>query len=231
MLAVIAAAAPLGRPVLGAQQPSSGAAPAAGTYAPNYAGVVHLDLSRRWGWLPLRVYFDTGGAYTSDRERAARAGFDEWTTATGGVLGYVVVPSLDRADVQVLFYSDAHLPSSQTTVGNTQTMTRGNWMHAARLELATGGVMASNDLLTEVAAHEWGHVLGINGHSQDDRDLMYPTTVYVIRDGILEPAAPQGPRKPTDRDLNTIKLLYADRFAAATPAAPGGGTTPAHGSG
>lgn len=180
---------------------------------PNYLNNPHLQALRRWKRLPVRVYFERGGAYTEERERLARAGFDAWTKASGEVLRYSVVSTAKEAEVTVRFSPAAHLSSGPNTLGLTTSSAWGSTLQRARVELATGDARPED--LTEVAAHEWGHVLGINGHSDNSRDLMYGVTIRYIslRPFFTRPA----PRGVSERDLNTIRAAYPDLFPAPSP--------------
>lgn len=71
------------------------------SFTPNYAHDVQKLLN--WPGFPIRVFFKKDAAYTQARDDLARAGFNQWVTATGGKLTYTVVTSVDVADVQVGF--------------------------------------------------------------------------------------------------------------------------------
>lgn len=182
-------------------------------FVPNYIGGPLMQSTRRWRNLPVRVYFETGAAYTADRRTAALAGFSSWTTASGGVLRYTVVDEASKADVAVRFIPGAYVPPSKSTVGLTRSLSSGRWLHSAQMTLATGG-RTTLENLSDVAAHEWGHALGINGHSDNAKDLMYGASVRVITVSpfgrLLDSKSEV--RTPTRRDLNTMKTIYADRF-------------------
>jgi len=181
-------------------------------FVPNYVGGPHMGTLRRWKRLPVRVFFDTGGgAYTKERKKRALAGFDQWTTATKGAISYTFVESAAKADITVRFHPGAHLPANRYMLGQTIFATNGPWLTRAWMELATGGGIRPEDL-TETAAHEWGHALGINGHSDDPDDVMSAvTTRYVLPDGRFVP--PARLRSVTARDLNTLNTCYAGLFA------------------
>ena len=72
-----------------------------------------------------------------------------------------------------------------------------------------GGLLPASDL-EAAAAHEFGHALGIEGHSKDPADLMY-----------FQHTVGQ-PWTITARDLNTMKMAYLPLFAPsrAFPAQP-----------
>lgn len=179
------------------------------TFSPSYARVPQVHSLNRWRKLPVRVYFDTGGAYTEDRRRQALAGFNLWSEATEGVVDYTVVDSPRQADVTVRFSPGRYIGNDRNTIGRTLIQAWGGSLRLARMDLATAG--ASADDLTETAAHEWGHALGINGHSDDPDDLMYFQTIrYLTPRGFPVPGRAR--REPTERDVNTLKTAYAPVF-------------------
>ena len=125
------------------------------------------------------------------------------------MLGYRVVSSAREADVTVRFSRGAALPPrGSKTLGLTLVSSYGDHLRRAQMELATG--VSRPEDLSEVAAHEWGHALGINGHSDDPHDLMYSVTTRYIGLGSL--FTPPPPRTVSSRDLNTIKAAYPFLF-------------------
>jgi predicted Zn-dependent protease len=178
---------------------------------PLTAAPEELQATHHWRHMPVRVYFTQDSVATQDRINAAAAGFAEWGAATGGVIWYSVVDHTDDADVVVHFIPSTSVAHDAGRVGETETQAYGRSLRHADIRLA----VSNTDLpqLTEEAAHEWGHALGIEGHSADPNDLMYPTTirVYDLETGKYRPTPM---RTVSADDLRAIKSAYAPLFRA-----------------
>jgi predicted Zn-dependent protease len=161
--------------------------------APDYAGRLRHHMA--WATFPLRVYFVRDANYSQTREEAALDGFDQWEEATNGVVRYERVSSASRAQITVRF-------NPRTNDGYTMTQFRRSRLRQAKISI---GVRrgAYDDILC-IAAHEFGHALGIDGHSDDRRDLMYPVHWAGTRCRI------------TPRDLNTLMSIYPSLFETET---------------
>ncbi len=176
------------------------------TYTPNY----RVDLAKttdnpllHWTLFPLHVYFSTNGAYTAARKTLAVQGFNRWVTATGsnGVT-YQVVNSADQANVVVNFYTFTggagdRLGYTNVTYDPTTNIIIATSKDPVQINVGFTG-SDYNDTLT--AAHEFGHALGINGHSADTHDLMY----FEGNDNYGGTI--------TTRDLNTMLTAYCGNF-------------------
>lgn len=179
-------------------------------YAPNYARVAGVRLLH-WAHFPLRVYLAPSGAATDERKKSALAGFDQWVRATDGIVQYHVVSVRSQADLIVSFEARSTVSSDPGAAGSTGVGFSGPVLKKADMQLATEGLTPGD--LQSVAAHEFGHALGLNGHSDLPDDLMYPTaTRYMTFDLVPVPSPPRG---ITPRDLNTLKVCYPALFAPA----------------
>lgn len=161
------------------------------SFTPNYASSVSL---LHWDRFPLRVYFVQNDQLSDSRRATALAGFNQWVTATGGRADYTVVGSAAQANVTVSFYR--FTGGSGDTLGTTTVSYDGNnVIRKAVIELGITA-NAADDTLT--SAHEYGHTLGITGHSPRELDLMYFTG---NRSGEV-----------TESDLNTAITAYCNNF-------------------
>lgn len=166
----------------------------------------HSPMMRRllhWKHLPVPVFIATHSPAQQTEARIARAGFDEWSQAAGVAL-FKMVDHAPQAGIVVRFTNAPDLAGLPGVVGQTNIAARGRELRKADIWIATGNL--DPGALQSVAAHEFGHALGIDGHSDNPADLMYPSeTQYLSPDGDNTPTPV---RRVTQRDLNTLRLCY-----------------------
>ena len=161
------------------------------TFKPNY--VPQLERLLYWERFPVTVYFVRDEHYSDYLRTLALQGFDQWMEATGGVVRYYQVDSPDGAQIKVYFKPDTR--NGLTTYTYYPSSGR---LVSAKIEI---GTQSNNPIdIRSVAAHEFGHAIGIGGHSPDPDDMMYPHFVSNV------------PLKITQRDLNTVKTAYCHYF-------------------
>ena len=177
-------------------------------FAPNYEGDTDpktgkTNVLRTWVGLPLRVYFGPGTLLTPARQSAALAGFDWWVAAEGGTVAYVITTDAANTDITVSFEQ-----SGETEYGALTTYQYDASNHLTQASITFNVTTISRDsLLTPAAAHEFGHALGIDGHSENQADIMaYSAGVYYLT-GL------------STRDINTIKTDYSCGAAARSVSA------------
>ncbi|MCS7065215.1 MAG: matrixin family metalloprotease [Fimbriimonadales bacterium] len=162
----------------------------ASTFTPNY--VPQLERLLRWGGFPVRVYFIKDESYTELRQSLALQGFDQWVEISELKIHYQVTDSPESAHIVVRF-------DPTTRDGLTEYRFRTNGLLvSAEINIGVKGNSAVD--IRSVAAHEFGHALGIGGHSDDPADMMYPTFTAGI------------PLQITPRDFNTLKTAYCNLF-------------------
>lgn len=170
----------------------------------NYAHASTMEHLWHWPHFPLHVFIATHNAQEEHDATAALDGFDEWVKATNHAVHYIVVDNPALADLTVRFTPDMYLPDEPGVAGETHTAASRGVLRRASMVLATGSATAAE--LQSTAAHEFGHALGIGGHSDDPDDLMYSSeTRYISEDGS---PAPTPPHRVTERDLNTLRFCY-----------------------
>ena len=164
------------------------------TYTPNYGDSVTL---LRWTNFALRVYFKRDSQYSAARQALAVEGFDNWVRATNNRATYTIVNSASASNVQVSFFVFNGGPGD--TLGTTKLSFYEDSRTIVSADIALGLTgRRANDVTT--ANHEFGHALGIFGHSPDERDLMYFEGNDRFSGEITTP------------DLNTLLTSYCGDF-------------------
>ncbi len=171
----------------------------ADTFAPNY--VRQLERLLYWERFPVTIYFVRDANYSDYYRTLALQGFDQWVEAAGGVVRYRELSSAEGAQIRVVFKPDTR--NGLTTYTYYPSSGR---LISAKVEI---GVRGNNPIdIRSVAAHEFGHAIGIGGHSQNPDDMMYTSFVTNV------------PLQITPSDLNTVKTAYCNYFIGRTRVAP-----------
>lgn len=188
-------------------------------YTPNYAD--NLEDFLRWKDLPVSVRFATKFTL-GDRELEdqLRAGFNKWTRATSGAVRWTETSSSDANLVVTMEKLDA-APGGGDTLGRTRVRWNAgeNRIRSATMVVYVWDRMSESEVnrLVNTGAHEFGHALGLMGHSPYDDDVMVPAG----NKGAI-----------SERDFNTLASAYCGFSrsrsrpeSSPAPAAPSRTTT------
>ena len=187
----------------------------AGTFAPSYVSKVEV---LRWRTLPVSISFANDPTLQGRSLRTvALAGMEAWRTATGGVLAYNVIEESAAtvlagesvANITVTFNVLPARPTSGGELGHTTLKFTGHRLKQAEIRIDVWQNITAEEIDKELLAsttHEFGHALGINGHSDEKRDVM----------SFEEDASQQAGL--TERDINTMKTAYCTEFGVSRAA-------------
>ncbi|MBC7808951.1 MAG: hypothetical protein H7145_22690 [Akkermansiaceae bacterium] len=173
-------------------------------FAPNYA--TDLLSLRRWQKDELVIYVAAPDAKHNpcgrDYAAAMKEGVALWNPHVDGILNVRFTENTDEADIRVSFVQKGNLPDG--AIGRTEVTyrNRDNVIVSATVRIDR---TLKSSLLAQVAAHEFGHAFGMEGHSVVKTDIMY--------------ARAHLPAAITERDANTLHLNYS-LGAARTDATP-----------
>jgi predicted Zn-dependent protease len=171
------------------------------------AGIFKVD---KWtkDSMPLKVFVKPNSKLSSFHKEFTEMicnALDQWCQATGGAVSYKFVDKEDVANV-VWSYTDNEEECNAVCEmgfdGATDLKVRAinNKPELATIAILVkdrpGGAFRARQLIARSCLHEMGHALGMNGHSPNDHDVMFPS------------ANLDGKVALSERDKNTIKKLY-----------------------
>ncbi len=150
-----------------------------------------INSAKKWATMPVRIWVQPS-KYTSTVYQA----FNEWQYVSSGLVKFTKTNSESQAKIKV-YFTDTINRSGNDTLGLTRTSSQGGNIVSANIQLLYkyNGKMLSQKEMYPIALHEIGHALGINGHSSNNNDIMFPNNGII---GI----------HTSRRDVNTIKAIY-----------------------
>lgn len=189
-----------------AMQPSH-YVPAEGDY---YWTISSESEGEEWKDLPVKVYL--GNAPQLKWQDGAREAYDNWSKVFP--LELVALPK--SADIRIGWdesrLEEEHVGEEEDWV---QFRYEGGRLKGRRYAVITVDLSRrwSKDEMRAVIAHEFGHALGIKGHSPNKGDIMFwqvqERTYRVGVSGIPLPAFWRSlVKQPSQRDINTLIRLY-----------------------
>ena len=149
--------------------------------------------------MPLKVYLNNDAKVKVDYLNQTKTALSEWQAVSGGIFSFVYVNNPAAADVTVVFGK-----KSAGDFGISKSSNQNNKRDKTTVTLYTINSVTGKPLtpidVHNVALHEFGHMLGINGHSPSAEDRLYPTYDYQKYSAT--------PLKLSQRDINTMMTLY-----------------------
>lgn len=175
-----------------------------------YREIALTSEGEQWRDLPVKVYL--GNAPQLKWQQGAREAFDIWSAAFPTQL----VALEDKADIRLTWNGSV---SESDMVGEEM-----EWLRFKRIgDQLTGRRVAvisvdlsrnwSKDEMRAIISHELGHALGIKGHSDSKKDIMF----WQMQDQQRQIRAPYFPipvfwkslvKNPSQRDINTLIRIY-----------------------
>ena len=150
----------------------------------------------------LKIYFDT--TVSEELKSIFQEGFDRWFKALGSDFGYVIVT--DETVAHIVVKMGTVVDSvAKTSIIAMNTIPAPLVSACITLDPAQLPPLASNhNVIVALAAHEFGHALGISGgsvqgHSDDATDTMFP--IVTVNTANITP-----------RDINTVTNMYGEIF-------------------
>ncbi len=152
----------------------------------------------RFTKLPITVYVEgldmQGKEYADDLQYA----LETWEGCSNKMLKFQLVDSPDGANISVSWVKKLEAGDHDHPLGvaELERIDHDKFRVGMRICLRNGTTNKplTHDQMRTVLLHEFGHAVGLWGHSKDKADVMY--------------YAANAPR-PTPRDINTLKLLYS----------------------
>lgn len=151
--------------------------------------------------MPLKVYFDNKYNVSDMYLNAAKKALMTWENASEGLVKFLQINSSNYADIIITFEGMAMKTENQV-LGFTKHSSSDSQINKVEITLYTLGPNYKKLTPTDVynvALHEYGHMLGIWGHSDDKNDIMY---------ALYDTNAMSSEMSLSARDKNTISTLY-----------------------
>jgi len=164
----------------------------------------------RWSLkkMPLKVFIESSPSgirnYQPAYANQVSKALDVWSNVLSHQIAFAPTTNKEQADLRVSWVNSidtkGHSDDGGTayTAGLTVPNISNSQLKYMDIKLATfdiEGHPQNADTIYAVAVHEFGHSLGLLGHSPDSGDIMFARNEHVTI--------------PTKRDSNTIRLLYS----------------------
>jgi tetratricopeptide (TPR) repeat protein len=151
----------------------------------------------RFDKLPITVYVNTGNIYSKKYMTELEYAMKKWQDSSGGLIEFQLVDSPDGANIMVLWVAKLETEEQDHPLGVAELQrTDGGDFHVEMriCHRDKNGIPLNDEQIKTVLCHEFGHAIGLWGHSKNKEDIMYYTSDKV---------------EPSGRDIETLKMLYS----------------------
>lgn len=179
----------------------------AGQFGDNYAdNILYDDLLMRWNnKQPITYSINNIADVPPEYIDTVKEAFMQWQTVTNGEISFKETMGNKDSNISVNFVDDIPVQSEYdpkltgktTPVYDDHVLKR---MDVAIKKTNERGIPYDTDKLYTLALHEIGHALGLGSHSFNEEDVMFWSGDRINDETYRKDI--------TDRDLNTIRLLY-----------------------
>ncbi len=178
-------------------------------HGPDYYSSISKEGIYRWAQerMPLRIYIEPGldvVGYFARFDKVLLDAFNEWCKASGGNVSVTRVDNQNQADIFCSWTSNPEevtVSGTQGERGSARIIAKGNNILRATLKILTKPFLEdgylSDDDMKKACLHEVGHVLGLQGHSNNNHDVMF----FTVDTSTVWPVL-------TKRDKATMSRLY-----------------------
>lgn len=157
----------------------------------------------------MLVYISTAADlpdWKPENVNLVKQAFAEWQKALQNRIMFVFVKEPSNADVVVSWWNLAQADVERGACGINRSKTWGKYIANDDIYISLHGDDGSPwkaDVLYSTALHEIGHAIGIKVHSDNPVDIMAPSV--------------SSTQHLTQRDINTINLIYAHKADYTNP--------------
>lgn len=176
---------------------------------PDYFDELPREQKQHWPLkrMPLKIYLkpaDKVQGYKPSYGASLQQAMAAWTSALEGKLSFVPTEDPRDADVSVVWSSDLSNAVNRSEGGDVRYSANAAGLDHVDITLLTidpsPTVKLTDGLVAWIAMHEFGHGLGIVGHSRNPNDVMYFSAPQKVTPQLSE------------RDINTIRRLYSENL-------------------
>ena len=169
--------------------------------------VISAGKLERWNpaSFPLRIYFNLDKATPPAYVQEVKNAFSTWEKETNGFMKFTYINYPQGANFVCNFKSNMKNRGCDDKGSGTAAYQYFTYKNNGNIDKSIinfsayhcNGQPYSQDLFYSFALHEIGHGLGLRGHSNNRRDLMYPM------------AESRGRAKISKADMNTLRAVYS----------------------